>query len=204
MGPEPGALRERWYKERFFGPETFADHLRSGAESFPETTMHFVGGPLPSSIRLDEMYARSRRLGGGLAELGLRSGDVVAIWVPNWLEGALTYQAALMLGCVVVPIIHIYGPREVGFILRQSGARVLVMPDRWRNIDYRERFDAITDIASLEHVVLIGEHGPLRREGDAVEQCPRALSSRLAPRRITPCRPGLPQRSRPRAAASPS
>ena len=65
-----------------------------------------------------------------------------------------------MLGCVVVPIIHIYGPREVGFILRQSGARVLVMPDRWRNIDYRERFDAITDITSLEHVVLIGEHGP--------------------------------------------
>ena len=34
------------------------------------------------------------------------------------------------------------------------------MPDRWRNIDYRERFEAITDIPELEHVVLIGEHGP--------------------------------------------
>ena len=59
-----------------------------------------------------------------------------------------------MLGATVVPIIHIYGPHEVSFILRQSGARVLVLPDRWRNIDYRERFDALVDVPALEHVVL--------------------------------------------------
>ena len=90
MGPERSALREHWYTEGFFGPQTFAEHLRSGAQSFPDAAMHFVGGPLPSSIRLDEMYARSRRLAGGLAALGLGPGEVVAIWVPNWLEGALT------------------------------------------------------------------------------------------------------------------
>ena len=75
-------------------------------------------------------------------QIGVGPGEKVAVWVPNWVEGALTYQAALSLGAVVVPIIHIYGPREVGFILRQSGARVLVMPDRWRTIDYLERFAA--------------------------------------------------------------
>ena len=154
------ALQARWYAEGYFGPETIADHLRRGVEMFPQAGMHFVGGPAPTTIRLDEMYARSLRLAGGLAELGVCPGDRIAIWVPNWLEGALTYQAALLLGAVVVPIIHIYGPREVGFILRQSGARVLVMPDRWRNIDYRERFEAVTDVPDLEHVVLVGAHGP--------------------------------------------
>jgi acyl-CoA synthetase (AMP-forming)/AMP-acid ligase II len=153
-------LRDRWYREGFFGSETIADHLRIGAATFPDTAMHFVGGPTPVSIRLGEMYAQSQRVAGGFAELGVGQGDVVAIWVPNWLEGALAYQGALMLGATVVPIVHIYGPREVGFILRQSGARVLVMPDRWRNIDYNERFAGVTDIPSLEHVVLIGEHGP--------------------------------------------
>ena len=148
-------LNERWYREGFYGTETIADHLRSGAEAFPDTAMHFVGGPNPSSIRLAEMYRRSLGLAGGLADLGVGPGDVVAIWVPNWLEGALTYQAALMLGATVVPIIHIYGPHEVSFILRQSGARVLVLPDRWRNIDYRERFDALVDVPALEHVVLV-------------------------------------------------
>ena len=53
---------------------------------------------------------------------GVGPGDVVAIWVPNWLEGALTYQAAMMLGATVVPIVHIYGPREVGFILAPIAA----------------------------------------------------------------------------------
>jgi acyl-CoA synthetase (AMP-forming)/AMP-acid ligase II len=153
-------LRRRWYHEGWYSDVSIGEHLRRGAESFPATAMHFVGGPAPTSIRLDEMYRRSRDLAGGLAQLGVGQGDVVAIWVPNWLEGALTYQAAMMLGATVVPIIHIYGPREVGFILRQSGASVLVMPDRWRTIDYRERFDAITDIPGLRHVVMIGEGGP--------------------------------------------
>ena len=154
------ALRERWYTEGLFSRDTIFDHLRRGADTFPDAAMHFVGGPTPTSMHLDEMHARSLRLAGGLINLGVQPGDVVAIWVPNWLEGALTYQAAMMIGATVVPIIHIYGPREVGFILRQSRARVLVMPDRWRAIDYRERFDAITDIPDLQHVVLIGEHGP--------------------------------------------
>lgn len=153
-------LRARWYQEGFFGPESIADHLRIGADRFPDAAMHFVGGPKPTSIRLGEMYARSRRLAGGLASLGVGPGDVVAIWVPNWLEGALTYQAAFSLGATVVPIIHIYGPREVGFILRQSGARVLVMPDRWRSIDFRERFASVVDVPALEHLVVIGDDGP--------------------------------------------
>ena len=151
------ALRARWYAEGWFGHESIAEHLRLGAERFPASTMHFVGGPTPTSIRLDEMYKRSRRLAAGFASLGVGPGETVAVWVPNWVEGAITYQAALSLGAVVVPIIHIYGPREVGFVLRQSGARVLVMPDRWRVIDYRERFAATGDLPDLHHVVSIGD-----------------------------------------------
>ncbi len=153
-------LRDRWYGEGYYGTTSIAEHMRAGAERFPHATMHFVGGPEPTSIELGDMYQRSLDLAGGLAGLGIGPGDVVAIWVPNWLEGALTYQAAMMLGATVVPIIHIYGAHEVGFILRQSAARVLVMPDRWRTIDFRERFDAVTDVPHLEHVVLIGERGP--------------------------------------------
>jgi cyclohexanecarboxylate-CoA ligase len=76
------------------------------------------------------------------------------------VEGALAYQAVAMLGATIVPIVHIYGPREVGFILRESQARALVMPRRWRTIDYRERFEAITDVPQLRDVVVIGGDGP--------------------------------------------
>ena len=80
------ALQARWYAEGYFGPETIADHLRRGVELFPQAAMHFVGGPAPTTIHLDEMYARSLRLAGGLAELGVGPGDRIAIWVPNWLQ----------------------------------------------------------------------------------------------------------------------
>ena len=34
--------------------------------------------------------------------------------------------AVALLGAVPVPIVHFYGQKEVGFILRQSGARLLL------------------------------------------------------------------------------
>ena len=153
-------LQQCWYDQGFFGRESITELLERGAREFPDTYMHFVGGPTPVSISLAEMFEQSLQLAAGLTSLGIKAGDVIAIWVPNWVEGALTYQAALMLGATVVPIIHIYGAREVGFILRESRARVLVMPDRWRNIDYVERFKNITAIPDLDHVVCIGKSGP--------------------------------------------
>jgi len=42
----------------------------------------------------------------------------------------------MLCGAVLVPIVHIYGVAEVGFILAQSGARVLIMPERFRTISY--------------------------------------------------------------------
>lgn len=160
LAADRATLRRRWYEEGFYGHESFGELLRQGAARFPDATLRFVGGPGAGSYTLDELHREGLRVAGGLAELGVGPGDKVAVWVPNWVEGAVAYQAAAMLGAVVVPIIHIYGAREVGFILRQSAARVLIMPASWRTIDYRERFEAITGLDRLEHVVVIGDGGP--------------------------------------------
>jgi cyclohexanecarboxylate-CoA ligase len=138
-----------------------AECLALGASRHPETSLRFVGGARPVDVRLDELGRAAHRVAAGLERLGIGAGDRVAIWVPNWVEGAITYQAAWLVGAVAVPIVHIYGPREVGFILRESAARMLVMPDRWRDIDYRERFAAIDPIVGVEHLVVItDEFGP--------------------------------------------
>ena len=149
-----------WREAGYHSTLTLADHMRRGVEKHPRVAMHFVGGPEPTTVDLAELHGRSLDLAAGLQRLGIGPGDAIAVWVPNWAEGAITYQAAFMLGATVVPIIHIYGPQEVGFILRNSGAKVLVMPDRWRNIDYSERFDALTDTSALEQVLMVGEGGP--------------------------------------------
>jgi acyl-coenzyme A synthetase/AMP-(fatty) acid ligase len=110
--------------------------MREGAARFPNARMIFHSDEHPAEATLAEMHAQSLRLASALRALGLGPGDVVAIQVPNWLEGALVFQAAMLLGVVTLPIVHIYGPAEVGFVLRQSGARAFICPARWRHIDY--------------------------------------------------------------------
>ncbi|MGD9794501.1 MAG: AMP-binding protein, partial [Acidimicrobiia bacterium] len=157
LAKDRAALRERWYREGFFGTETMADHVRHGARKFPDAEMIFVGSEHPGRANLAEMDRVSDRVAAGLWNLGLRAGDVVAVQVPNWLEGALAYQATFKLGLVIVPIVHIYGPAEVGFILNESKAKALIIPQRWRNIDYLARIAALRETPALEHIITIGD-----------------------------------------------
>src|SRR3546814_2205407 len=55
--------------------------------------------------------------------------------LPNSIETALVYQAAAALGCVILPIVTIYGPHELGFVLRDARAKILFIPNRWRQTD---------------------------------------------------------------------
>ena len=153
------ARRQHYYDRGVYKGRTLADEMRAGAVAHPDARMVFHSETHPAEATLPELQARSHALAGALHALGLRPGDVVAVQVPNWLEGALAFQAAMALGVVVVPIIHIYGPAEVGFILRQSRARALICPDRWRHIDYLARVERLdrSELPDLEHVVVIGE-----------------------------------------------
>ena len=56
----------------------------------------------------------------------------------------------------------IYGPAEVQFILRKSGARAFVCPKRWRNIDYVDRIERLdrSELDALEHVVVLDDAPP--------------------------------------------
>ncbi len=163
-------LQKRWYHEGYFGTATLADHMRDGAKAHPNERMIFHSAERPAESNLALMYERSSAVARGLCSLGLRPGDVLAIQVPNWLEGAITYQAAMQLGVLIVPIVHIYGPAEVGFILRQSKAKALVVPDRWRTIDYLERVAAIGKNEFLEHLIVI------QSESDGASSRPLAES----------------------------
>ena len=151
------ALRSRWHEQGFYGSSTLSAAMREGAADHPDAEIIFHGDTRPARGTLEQLLADSLRLAAGLQRLGLRAGDVIAVQVPNWYEGAATYPAALHLGLTIVPIVHIYGPAEVGFILRQSGAKALVVPDRWRSIDYLARVAELGDVPSLEHVIVVSD-----------------------------------------------
>jgi acyl-CoA synthetase (AMP-forming)/AMP-acid ligase II len=71
-----------------------------------------------------------------LARLGIGAGDVVSWQLPTWLESLVLVSALARLGVVQNPMLPIYRQREVGFIRKQAGTRLLIVPGQWRNFDY--------------------------------------------------------------------
>ena len=62
---------------------------------------------------------RPRSLAASLRAGASGAGDVVVFQLPNWVEAGITVLGArAYLGAVVVPIVHFYGAKEVGYILR--------------------------------------------------------------------------------------
>jgi acyl-CoA synthetase (AMP-forming)/AMP-acid ligase II len=82
----------------------------------------------------------------------------VAFQIPSWVEAAATFWGTALCGAVVLPIVHFYGPKEVKFILGQSGARAFITADRFRHFDYLATLDNVCGGArNLELVVALGD-----------------------------------------------
>ena len=91
-----------------------------------------------------EVAERATRLSEGLFGIGVRRGDRVAIWMTSRPEWIITYFAVMRLGAVLVPLNTWLTPPEIGYLLKQSEARHLVVLDRFRKIDF---VDSIAQVA---------------------------------------------------------
>ena len=108
------------------------------------------------AITYRDILLEAQALAAGLADLGLRPGQVVAFQLPNWIEAAVVNIAAAMLGLVVNPIVPIYRDKEVAEILGDCGARVLFVPTVWRHFDHAAMADRVRRATpTLEFIVQV-------------------------------------------------
>ena len=150
------ALHRRWVEIGAFRGETLIDIVERAAAEDPDASVVFASDTHPGVTRLGELVPRYREVAGAFRALGIGQGDVVAIQLPNWPVTLEVYLGAVAVGAVIVPIVHTYGPAETGWILEASGASVLVCPDRWTNIDFHGRLDAMP-WAESGRVVMVGD-----------------------------------------------
>src|SRR5690606_27402144 len=118
----------------------------------PDVPIIFGSRERPFQTTAAELLHQSYGVAAAFHRLGLREGDVLVSQMPNWREGSLTLLAALHLGLVFVPMVHIYGSAEMAFIINTVGAKAVVVPDRWKKIDYGARIAALGDVPTLEQV----------------------------------------------------
>jgi len=151
------ARKAHWRERGLYSDFTYADAFREGVAAHGETRLFFHSRVRPASATVRETYDASERLAGAFHRLGLSRGDRLAVMLPTWHDTVLAYVAALKLGVAVVPIVAIYGAREIGFILRQTAAKGLIIPDTWRGHDYVARVAAAGDLPDLEHLIVVGK-----------------------------------------------
>jgi cyclohexanecarboxylate-CoA ligase len=136
------------------------DDLRRWRDDTPEATA-IIAHRADSGIHrisYQEYAEYVERFAGALDELGVRSGQVVAIQLPNWWQVGALMLACTRLGALVAPIVMTIRPRELERVLARVHARVCVTTDRWEGFDHAA---ALADIASrlphLQHRVVLGK-----------------------------------------------
>jgi acyl-CoA synthetase (AMP-forming)/AMP-acid ligase II len=85
-----------------------------------------VDGPTGRVLSHGEVARGVRSLAAGLAARGFGRGDVLALCAPNTPEYAVAFHAAAALGGVVTTINPAYTADEIGFQLRDAGAKLVV------------------------------------------------------------------------------
>jgi len=87
-------------------------------------------------VTFAEFRARTERVAAGLLALGIGEGSPVTWQLPTRIESVLLSMALSRLGAVQNPILPIYREREVEAVLRETGARWLVVPGVFRGFDH--------------------------------------------------------------------
>jgi acyl-CoA synthetase (AMP-forming)/AMP-acid ligase II len=132
----PAELVQRYEAEGWWTHDTIGALLAGGLRAAPEAEFRVHSALRPWTGTYRDVERVARRLAGGLRERGVGPGDVVAFQLPNWMEAAATFWASAFLGAVVVPIVHFYGRKEVGYILGAVRPRVFITAERFGRMEY--------------------------------------------------------------------
>jgi fatty-acyl-CoA synthase len=134
--------------------------LAGHAAREPAGTAIIAGDRRISWAKLEDL---SRRAAQGLADLGVRPGDRVALWLPNVPAWLALYFACCRLGAIAVAVNTRFRAVEVADIVGRSGAKVLACAPGFRGIDFLGILGELPAdaLAGLAGVVVVGEEPAL-------------------------------------------
>jgi cyclohexanecarboxylate-CoA ligase len=146
-------VQARWRASGVWTDETLLDRLAAADGA------HLAVVDGATRLTIADLRDRSARLAGALRARGVQPGDIVAWQIPNWWEAVVLCWAVWRCGAIASPITPTLRAREVGFILRQTNARLVAVPNRFRGTEYR---DVLRDAGYAGETLVV-------REGDLPE-----------------------------------
>jgi acyl-CoA synthetase (AMP-forming)/AMP-acid ligase II len=147
----PAELAERYEGQGWWTRDTIGDLLARGLDAAPDAVFRVHSSVRPWSGTFRDVERVARRLAEGLRRRGVGPDDVIAFQLPNWMEAAAVFWASAFLGAAVVPIVHFYGRKELGYILDEVSPTVFVAAERFGRMTHQPDLCA--------HVPIVGVVG---------------------------------------------
>jgi cyclohexanecarboxylate-CoA ligase len=113
-----------------------------------------------------ELKRASIRAALGLTAMGVRSGDVISVQLPNRWEFIVLYVACTRVRAICNPLLPIYRSRELRFMLAQAESVAMFIPAAFRGVDYSEMIAGLRpELPKLREVVVVDETpaGPVEK-----------------------------------------
>ena len=175
--PLPEHLRQRYTAEGWWTDDTLGSTVAAGLSRLSATDFRVRSKVHPWDGTFADVDRAARSFAADLRARGVGPGSVVLLQLPNWVEAGIAFWAAAYLGAVVVPVVHFYGPKEVGYILRVTEPDVVVTADRFGLVDHLAGYEAmLAEHPGPRWLVVDSQGGPLppnaERFGDLLDGAP--------------------------------
>ena len=115
-----------------------------------------------SSITYEEFDKQISKVGNSLKINGFKKGDVIALYMPQFIETYIAYFAILKIGCVVLPLFSGYGSKAVVERLNIAKAKgIFTVEKTFRKGKEIRMFDLVKSdldqVQSLDKIFLLGK-----------------------------------------------
>ena len=134
---------------------TVIEALRRTAVEHPDLVA-FRTGDDGVSLTWSRFAQRVEAVAGGLAQLGVRRGDCVALMLSNRPEFHIADMAVAMLGATPFSIYTTYPAAEIEYLFNDSEARVVIAEQQFLEVIEQARRGA----PAVEHVVVVDGAAP--------------------------------------------
>jgi long-chain acyl-CoA synthetase len=142
-------------RERAAAASTLAEAFRiTAAGRLEEVAIRTKGDAF--TITWGGLRDRVDALAGGLAELGLRRGDTLALMLCNRPEFHVCDLAGMMLGAAPFSIYTTYTPEQIEYLVADADARILICEQQY----LPQVLEARKGLPDLEHVIVIDGDAP--------------------------------------------
>jgi len=133
-------------------PATLCEAFQHTVARHPgDVALRTVGGAVP--VTWGSYAGRVAQIAAGLAALGVRRGDTVALMMTNRPEFHLADTAAFHLGAVPFSVYNTSAAGQIAHVLADAGARVVVCEEQ-----FAARLLAVVGGTAVHHVVCIDGH----------------------------------------------